>query len=268
MTIIGKGSYGTVYRPPIPCDKKFKHKAIVGKVFSEKADFEDEIEIASKIQKLNSSNKFSIPFYQTCPENLEIIYGDGGKDLSEYLIAIKPANRSKELPAIMTKMKNLLEGINTLLENGYVHQDIKSQNIVYNGKNIYLIDFGLMIKKSELYKNDSFLKYTYLAFPPEFKRHYYGKNFIPEFFKNIGPTYLKFIKIIYPNYLRDLESLKSLASYPANKMDVYSLGMVIMEVYTHYKYRNDTIESLIQDMICFNPAKRLTADAILKKYFK
>lgn len=266
MTIIGKGSYGTVYRPPIPCDKKFKHKGIVGKVFSEKADFEDEIEIATKIQKLNTSNKFSIPFYQTCPENLEIIYADGGKDLHEYLNAIKPDDKVKELPAIMTKMKSLLEGISILLENGYVHQDIKSQNIVYNGKNIYLIDFGLMIKKSELYKNDSFLKYTYLAFPPEFKRNYYGQKFIPEFFKNLGP-YLSFIKQIYPNYLKDLQALKAQPSYPADKMDVYSLGMVIMEVYMNYKYHNKTIESLIKDMICFNPAKRLTADAILKKYY-
>lgn len=267
MTIIGKGSYGTVYRPPIPCDKKFNHKNIVGKVFSEKADFEDEIEIATKIQKLNSSNKFSIPFYETCPENLEIIYADGGKDLYEYLAAIKLADKSKELPAIMTKMKSLIEGINILLDNGYVHQDIKLQNIVYNGKNIYLIDFGLMVKQTNLYKNDSFLKYTYLAFPPEFKRHYYGKDFIPQFFKNIGPTYLKFIKIIYPNYLKDLKALKAHGTYPTDKMDIYSLGMVIMEVYMNYKYRNNTIESLIKDMICFNPTKRLTASDILKKYY-
>jgi serine/threonine protein kinase len=193
--IVGTGTYGIVYRPPIACNKKFKHKDIVGKVFSDKEDYIDEVNINKKVKAINSKNLFSIPLYQNCPENLEIIYADGGKDLYDYM----SDESNLHFHHIFKNMIYLLQGIKMLLKNNYVHQDIKLENIVFNGVKLYLIDFGLMVKQNEIYKNDGFLKYTYLAYPPEYKRHYYGTKFIPYFIKNLNRSFT-FIKKIYPNY--------------------------------------------------------------------
>lgn len=267
MALIGEGSYGKVFRPPKNCNGKKIVNNSVGKIFDDKNDYLSQVNIATKVKSMNTRNIFSIPFYQTCDDNLQIIYGDGGMDLQQYTSSYKNIHFTN----ILKNMKLICQGIKILIQNDYVHQDIKRENIVYNqNKNkLYLIDFGLMTHTNEIYQNHDFLNYDYLAFPPEYKESIYHKDFKPRFFRNFkgNKQLLQFIKTFYTNWKNDLKSLIENPSYPTDKIDIYSLGIVICYLYKWYNVKNTDIESLIIGMICFDPKKRWEIDSVLK-WFK
>jgi serine/threonine protein kinase len=166
----------------------------------------------------------------------------------------------------MKNIKYLCKGIQILLNNDYVHQDIKLENIVFNGKNLYLIDFGLMVKKNDIYNHEDFLKYNYIPFPPEYQRYVYGADYIKYFMKtfNGNPEFLKSLKELYPNFQSDLNELKSGPSYPTDKIDIYSLGMVMCSLYRWYGKKNNNIEELICGMVCMNPVKRWNIEKVIR----
>jgi serine/threonine protein kinase len=259
MGIIGQGTYGKVYRPPLPCKKNNATKSNrVGKVFDDRENFDKEVRLMKKVKKLDIKNTFSIQMYETCKENLEIIYADGGQDLYDY---IGEHDGRKEFMIILKHMEHICKGIKLLLEHDLVHQDIKLENIVYNNKAIYLIDFGLMVKRSEIFKNSTFLEYDYLAFPPEYKLAAFGADRFREFFH-----VPKIIKAYYKDWKSDLETLASLKSTEykkTDKIDIYSLGMVIAQLYKWSMKRDKAIENLICGMISFNPKKRWDIDHVI-----
>jgi serine/threonine protein kinase len=257
MGLIGEGTYGKVYRPPLKCDSK-NFKNSIGKVFSNKDDYNDELKIISKIKNINTRNTFSIPFYESCPENLQLIYKDGGMDLYDF-ISFKS---NKNFRNILNKMKYICLGIKKLIDHKYVHQDIKLENLVYNKTNLYLIDFGLLASFKDIHKHSEFLKYDYIPFPPEYKKFIYHNKFIPYFLKNFsGSTIFGFIKKIYPTWKEDLQTLDA-KIYP-DKIDIYSLGMVILILYKWSDKKNNKIEELIRGMICFNPVKRWDINKVI-----
>lgn len=257
MALIGEGTYGKVYRPAFDCEGKRVKGKKVGKVFANKYDFQDELKMVDKVKEINSNHVFSIPFYESCPTNLQIIYADGGMDLYDYMYTHKP----KLFWPIMRKMKYICMGIKLLIESNYVHQDIKLENIVFNDKKLYLIDFGLMTHSKDIYKHREFLTYDYVPFPPEYKHYAYKNKFEGYFYKNFYSEKLwAFIKSIYPDYKQDLLNIKT---YPFDKIDIYSLGMVIVQLYRWYKKKDERIETLIRGMICFDPEKRWNINMII-----
>lgn len=262
--LIGEGTYGKVYNPPLLCKGKQLNSKKVGKVFSDKQDYQDELKIARFIENINSSHIFSIPFYETCPQNLQLIYKNGGKDLYDYI----SENNPKNFKDIYKNLKYICYGIKTLLDNHKVHQDIKLENIVYDGKKLYLIDFGLMDKTSGIYKNKSFLKYEYLAFPPEYKRYVYDKNYQSYFLNHLeSKSIFYFIKKhIYPDYKEDLTILKEKPTYPTDKIDIYSLGMVLAQLYRWSNKENKKIAYIIKNMIRFDPSKRWNIHQVLEHF--
>ena len=274
MVLIGEGSYGKVYSPPFSCKKKYDMVNKVGKVFETRDDYQKEVRIARKIRDLNSTNIFSIPFYETCPENLQILYKNGGLDLYEYMKKYSP---TRHFNIIINQMKNMCHGIKLLIKNNYVHQDIKLENIVFDGVKLYMIDFGLMSHIDDVYQKPYFLNYDYLAFPPEYKRNtnkaltFY--EFEELFLKNFqSQRFLSFIKTkIYHTFHDDLRDLYKNPSYPTNKIDIYSLGMVMASVYYWYynKHKKEHLQlaTLISGMICMNPKKRWDIDRIIA-YFQ
>ncbi len=261
MVLIGEGTYGKVYRPPLSCNDKMIKNSI-GKVFSDKKDYETELKIIKKIKDINVNNIFSIPFYESCPKNLQLIYKDGGMDLYDFI----SDNSRKHFKHILEKMKYICLGIKYLIQNEYVHQDIKLENLVYNSKKLYLIDFGLLTHFKDIQKNISFLKYDYIIFPPEYKRFVYHDKFVPYFLKNFNnSTILGFIKKIYPTWKDDLK-IKNYEIYP-DKIDIYSLGIVLTILYKWHGKQNSKIEELIKGMICFDPKKRWNIDRVIS-WFK
>lgn len=251
MVLIGEGTYGKVYRPPLPCKGKQIRGKLVGKVFEDDEEFKQEVKIAKHIDEINSRHIFSVPLYETCPENLQILYKDGGMDLYDYISEKSPT----QFMAIIKNLKYVCMGLEMLISRGLIHQDIKLENLVFNGRNLYLIDFGLMTTFGKVYKQKEFLKYDYLPFPPEYK--YIG--FGPDKYEDVFLKHLKshsifrLLKKIYPGYMDDLRSLDYV---DASKIDIYSLGIVLLQLYKWYGKHNLKIEKLIVGMICFDPKKR------------
>lgn len=264
MVLIGEGTYGKVYRPPLPCKGKQIRGKYVGKVFEDDEEYKAEIKIANRIHKINSGHAFSIPMYETCPENLQILYNDGGMDLYDYIHEQKPNN----FMILMENMKYVCDGLELLIQNELIHQDIKLENLVFNGKKLYLIDFGLMSTFSKVYKQKEFLKFDYLPFPPEYKYAVYGDKFKDVFLKHLkSHRIFRLMKKIYPTYMDDLNALDST---DVTKIDIYSLGIVLLQLYNWYGKTDLNIEELIAGMICFDPKKRWTVErcsAYLKHYF-
>lgn len=266
MVLIGEGTYGKVYRPPLPCKGQQIRGKLVGKVFEDDEEFKTQVGIAKRIERINSAHIFSVPMYETCPENLQILYKDGGMDLYDYIH--EPKNNSSKFMLIMKNMKFMIKGLQVLIDNELIHQDIKLENLVFNGHKLYLIDFGLMTTFAKVYKQKEFLKFDYLPFPPEYKYSLYGNKF-----KNIFLNHLKthrifrLIKKIYPSYLEDL---KAVDSTDVTKIDVYSLGIVLLQLYHWYGKKNTKVEELIIGMIRFDPKKRWSVSACntyLEKHF-
>lgn len=260
MVLIGEGTYGKVYRPALPCRGKQIRGKYVGKVFEDDDEFKAEIKISHRINEINSRHIFTVPMYETCPENLQILYKDGGMDLYDYIYDHKPT----KFKTIMKNMKFVCHGLKMLIDNKMVHQDIKLENLVFNGTKLYLIDFGLMTSFAKVYKKKEFLKFDYLPFPPEYKYAVFGD----EKFKDVFLKHLKshriyrLLKKIYPDYMNDLNALDS---KDEKKIDIYSLGMVIIQLYQWYGKSNADVEALIRGMICFDPKKRWDIDTCIKQ---
>lgn len=267
MSLIGEGTYGKVYRPPMRCNGRMPAKQkIVGKVFASPRDYADEVSISKKIEKINAAHEFSIPMIDTCADELQIIYRDGGMNLSDYMKRHKPTNFWK----IFRQLRLVAIGIRQLSKRKLVHQDIKLENIVFDGTRIYLIDFGLMTNFSKVYQNMHFLRYRYMPFPPEYKRFAFGETFKKNFasFANADAAFASFARNAYPDFERDLDSLNEKPTYPRNKIDVYSLGMVLCEIYVWYGKRNEEVEALIRNMIRMDPRKRYNIDQVISFFEK
>lgn len=265
MPVIGEGAYGKVYRPPKPCNRRYSAANRVGKVFGDMYSYKDELQTMQQVKKINSTSEFTIPMYQSCPEALQIIYEDGGKDLYDYLQVNKPSDSL--FTRLLKQIGHICFGLTRLTANGYVHQDVKLENLVYNGKKMYLIDFGLMNRSSDIYKHRDILEYDYMAYPPEFKRYLQKGRLLLRFKKNFeGTTLMSSIKEYYKDMEKDLRSLADSPSYPTEKIDVYSLGIVLAYIYRWYcrtGKRNTDVEALIRGMVCMDPKKRLGAPQAL-----
>nr|QXT57818.1 serine-threonine protein kinase [Rhinella marina erythrocytic-like virus] len=81
-------------------------------------------------------------------------YIDGGihKDTQEQFLVLKKYNQSYPLTEIISDnafiniTRDTLCAMKYLHENNYIHNDIKPENILYNGENFILCDFGVSTK--------------------------------------------------------------------------------------------------------------------------
>lgn len=265
--VIGEGAYGKVYRPPKSCNRPYDLSKKVGKVFGSMHSYKEELQTMGEVKKINSKSEFSIPMYEACPEAMQIIYEDGGQDLYDYIKTRKPSEAL--MTRLLKQMSFVCRGLAKLSSHGYVHQDIKLENIVYNGKKMYLIDFGLMNRASDVYNHKDVLEYDYMAYPPEYKRYVKKEGLLSRFKKNFeGTNLLGHIRNYYKDMEKDLKSLASSPSYPTEKIDVYSLGIVLAYIYRWYNRSGKSlqeVEELIRGMVCMDPKKRLTAKQALAR---
>ena len=142
--LIGKGTYGCVYDPPVKCKKDVcENKQCTGrvsKVMSMKAAI-DELKQIINIDRIDPSNEYhignpkicnQIDFSQEeknqCDVSMEhpvsLYYEFGGIPFD------KIDHNSGE--KIFRAMGNLFKGIVMFNHSGFIHNDIKEPNIMYN----------------------------------------------------------------------------------------------------------------------------------------
>jgi serine/threonine protein kinase len=170
--VIGEGKYGCVHKPMLSCKTKQFPDASgrVSKIMS-KDNVAKELREYNKIKIADPKNEFYLGVPETCilddsdtnRKNISdckllevekriqdyrlIIMKDGGRNLSTFFH--EPWTKEK-LQYTFLEIHRLIKGIKLFLENGFVHHDLKPQNVVNNSEHFYYIDFGLMASINKL----------------------------------------------------------------------------------------------------------------------
>ena len=306
---IAEGTYGCVFSPPLKCDTEPKvpfPSNAVSKLFGKTKDYYSEKEIQEIIKLIDPQNKFTRPQYGTCDVSRfdqeddvadckhielydkvykQLVYKDGGNDMSDF---IRTTPSKSKYVTLLKHFEPIVTGLKVLADNQYVHLDIKPDNILYNMKSVFLIDFGLMTRISKVYEKKYIVDHDYPFYPPEFKMSIYKDNhekFIERFVQNFAHKYLindnsynlytEIIKSIgysieeQKTDFKNLSKLDLATSHDCReKIDVYSLGIVFLMIYIWSGVPQNKFRGLIKSMIYFNPIKRITISDAIKEYHK
>jgi serine/threonine protein kinase len=180
MTIIGHGTYGCIYKPPIKCvaktakTRRINYANKIAKLLTKKSA-NTEYEEYSIISKIDPTNKYHLGKPVLCEADAVdlkkqtdahpckkyeeekdkqefrlLIMEYGGIELETY---IKTPSEFKT--RFWKKIRNLLDGAELFAKNGLTHRDIKMNNILLNPKseNLIYIDFGLSRTMTDLKKD-------------------------------------------------------------------------------------------------------------------
>ena len=171
-SLLGKGSYGCVFRPPLLCKPKDEQKnpyRITGEIskVSLKKDATRELEMGKKVKEIGLWQNYFLPVVDNCdvakkqteedidecdiidevPLNkltlLSLTYG------GESLVQVD-LGRMKDSNMYWSFGKHLLEGVFLLTINGIVHRDLHRGNVLIDRYNVArIIDFGISVKYND-----------------------------------------------------------------------------------------------------------------------
>ena len=221
--VIGEGSYGCVHKPSLKCkETKIKGKRIdysnqVSKVLINKEatkemseyvlikniDKNNDFYLGEPIHcKVNNTDDYNKRSIQKCKNGVEIQKGmskdysliimkDGGLNLADYSekvekLSVTPENKEK-MEKFWIEGHRMIRGIKAFLNHGFIHHDMKPQNVVYNetDNRLNFIDFGLVQNKRNIIKDSKNTKYWFgrfwWSFPPEI--FFLNKNIFDEMSK-------------------------------------------------------------------------------------
>ena len=199
--IVGEGTYGCVTNPSLACKRPRNYTNKVSKVMKT-ADARKEKNESKFLKTVPGIEKYAIaePFlcqpkldevfhatvskcktehvkktYESRPDKLSLLLlENGGVNLNQVAKSIYPTLSNQEIKIFLHSLLELFNGVAFFNKNNIIHQDIKSDNIVYNIQTgaIKFIDFGLMTKKDQFIQdstaNKNQLAQSWHYFPPEF----------------------------------------------------------------------------------------------------
>jgi serine/threonine protein kinase len=310
---VESGSESCIYHPSIPCSEKIEVlkevKQSVGKVFLETKDAKREWNIAKQLFQIDPKQTYYIYPTTYCKVSTDTFPTDSCVFLTENtqkLSELKMKHVSNNLMEYSIKkkkrvstewfLKNILHtlhGLEKLHQHGYIHNDIKYNNVMVDQDQWKLIDFGISLEQKDYYdlqKNVS-LYTDYMIHPPEIRyymRYYYLEKEIEspvQFIENewyllhfmISETRQRNIDIYklyfeYSTYRDALQrffkkvkymskrKLKKEMTKQVEKVDIYSLGLMLSQIYlyTNIQVNEEAflIYSLIQHMIHPNMYER------------
>jgi serine/threonine protein kinase len=224
----------------------------------------------------------------------QLVMPYGGKEIKDYLLKHKTSCKQ-----FLKLSKTLFEGLVLLKNKKYCHQDIKVNNVLITPQHkMIIIDYSLMKPFTDIYnsKNDRRLSKDYFLHPPEYKLVYYFNEsvdvFIEEAFKNIKAVIRKLdnrydflnyyftedeilsklTKMYYKYHklARDENEIRDLMTKYANKMDIYSTGVIFISS-RQLLIKNcssDNYSNFIKRLIEFDPEFRMDANEAFQEVKK
>jgi serine/threonine protein kinase len=286
----------------------------VGKVFPDDRDFEEEKAKHIMIEKhVDPNHEFSVPIYETCrvkefqPSNTafkcgvlssaarrtprqplsQIIYQYAGKDLQRIITTKRGSERQFKI--MLKKMRPILIGLQKIHDYGYVHQDIKCGNLLWDhrAKKMVMIDFGILTPINNIYNesNQYVLSYDYPYYPPEFKLFVFNKTYLQfyvKFLRNfkfhieIAKESVDYLQILASHFKVDISGSLNDAfkhkCFDPSKVDLYSFGMVCLALYIWaglHKVQEPThpkVAALITGLLHFDSEKRLSFEEAIAAF--
>lgn len=196
----------------------------------------------------------------------QLVYQDKGIDFDKYL-----RKSTYTLTEVIQHLANYAEAVALLGRNKYTHLDIKGPNMLITDSNkAILIDFGMAKRTQTVYNmdNDYLLDHPYYYYPPEFrffiKQIVDGPKSLQRLKNKDDNKYIGLYKMLTPAPLgihlydrmrekynatidvihTQTEGFKTSGQLEkfytkefASKIDVFSLGVVILEAMRHVKRR-------------------------------
>ncbi len=181
---IGHGTYGCVYKPAIACEGERSSRETVSKLMrKEEAIEEKNIHDNLRFDILDPTGKYFITDPIICepdPVKMSSLSKDDTCEISDVdtLLVYKDGKRTLDkvdFEDFLRILPNIYDGLALLARNGFIHGDVRYENIVEgpDGKG-RLIDFGLVEKvdtiiykfKSQNGKSNRF-KNIYFIYPVE-----------------------------------------------------------------------------------------------------
>ena len=281
--LIGDGSFGCVYLPYIPCDNKHKNNlptdgSFVGKIFKTVPAYVDENAMNNAVKRIDPNNNYFITQERSCRvsrnkiprgtctslkagEHIDwqIIMKNGGKRLKTYM-----NGRTFTNGEIATLMKNVFKGVKCLIDNNYIHQDIKPENIVVFNGIAKIIDFGWLISKADFYTKNSLFNRKYGINGPEYRVNQadlqtLSLNELVTFEKRLfRDMFSKPMTGIEYN-TSSLSSLRHSKMPLAEKADVYSCGTILLLLTQRLSSPpTNAMIGLVEGCLMPNPEERYT----------
>lgn len=229
---IGSGTYGCVYKPALRCQGKTKRKKSAISKFMKKRHAKSEIRENERIEELDPEGKFHVKILEVCvpnepkeerrenyrencptvwnPKKTELdnyrllIQRDGGieidqaiDELPELKKGITSQRRAEWWNRFFAGMERLLYGVMKMSEAGFIHNDIKTDNVLINPETLEMnfIDFGLSISREQM-KED--------IIHPEYNDYLFHNV---SYFLSQPPE--SFILSNYPTYVEQVETMVS-----------------------------------------------------------
>ena len=341
--LIGEGSYGCVIKPSVPCDKDKEvyvnsiNKNRISKIFKEDGpDFLFEKATAKKLAKIDEHEQFFIYPYESCSINRttlnkinprnecidevdptltkipQMILPYAGYNLYELFNNYSGAYKTNmsdpiKFPANVwiIMLQNLFLGIQLLIKNNIIHQDIYASNILYNPNDhkLRFVDFGLSLDSNKIFNlSNERLTYPYHCYPPEymfsilFKNKIYNPLFesifnlwmdsyicpnintpdcykyYPEYLNNDQLKYE--LKIVLQDYINDPLNWLSRMSKYTHLLDLYAIGMLCIDVHERLdfsilsKSQYERYKTLVLGLMNPNYHKRFGFDKSYKYYLR
>jgi len=149
-------------------------------------DFTREFNILVKISEIDNYTDFTVPFKGASTINtvdlkdevdlLHKLKAEGIGKIYQIVLGYGGINLHKMTEQIsyekfISLIHGFYKGLDLLQKNNIIHRDLKPANVLYDGKQINIIDFGLACDIDEVYNkdvSDFLLEDMYMYHPPEF----------------------------------------------------------------------------------------------------
>ncbi len=258
--VIGVGTYGCVYSPPLQCKNRDPVESTKISKYMTKESAKIQLAEAMSMKNVDPNSIVTVNDAYMCepkthptdcrgPKDTLLIYPNGGHDLYKILGNIQYYGG---FGLMFKNFGKLIEGVAMLNANRTFHIDIKEQNIVTgkDGRGPYrLIDFGLSISTEPRSSPDLLFTSFYPYWPidaivlgykslPEItlKAHVnklYAHGSLSRFYKQAysKPDIFNTIKDRIKNRIADIKIIE--------KIDVYSLAVILLGIVNYDKSKLD-----------------------------
>jgi serine/threonine protein kinase len=310
--LIAEGGYGCVFSGSIDYDiiKDIKitseHSHFIYKLYKDVSERDIEWENAILINKIDKKQKYFIyPIHSgnIAFKDLNLSSSNTSKcTLINYKNRLIPIvtipyfgndifhyirHNNLNLKDYIKLILPILKAVKLLNSKGFIHQDLKYNNIMFHNNSSKIIDFGMMQKTNEVFNeelNDFLYSENWLN-PPEYKIITNTNNILSAFFKSINrklnvtdkntiqeliiQNYYSYQQYedLFNKYIKYIHQKPSLINKYASKVDIYQLGLTFIYLLQFINIDSDAIKlhSIFKNMIHPDPRKRLAIQTAYNK---